>query len=64
MTKFVGLRTKTYSYFINDGSEDRIAKGTIKYVVKRKLKFENYQNCLEVTQLDNEIIYLKKLKLT
>ena len=32
MTKFVGLRAKTYSYLIHDNSED---------------KFENYKSCLE-----------------
>ena len=25
--------------------------GTKKHVVKRKIKFENYKNCLETTQL-------------
>ena len=29
-------------------------------VIKRKLKFENYKNCVEATQLGNEIIYKKK----
>ena len=28
MTKFVGLRAKTYSYLIDDGSEDKKAKST------------------------------------
>ena len=28
MTKFVGLRAKTYSYLIDDGSEDKKGKGT------------------------------------
>ena len=28
MTKFVGLKAKTYSYLIDDSSEDRKAKGT------------------------------------
>ena len=60
MTKFVGLRAKTYSYLIDDGSEDKKAKGTKKCVIKRKLKFENYKNCLEATQLDNKIKYLEK----
>ena len=45
MTKFVGLRIKTYSYLIDDSSEDKKAKGTKKCVVKSKLKFENYKNC-------------------
>ena len=31
---------------------------------KRKLKFENYNNCLEATQLENKINHLeKKIKL-
>ena len=28
MTKFVGLNAKTYRYLIDDGSEDKKAKGT------------------------------------
>ena len=34
--KFVGLRAKTYSYLIDDGSEDKKAKGTKKCVKKKK----------------------------
>ena len=60
MIEFVGLRAKTYSYLIDDSSEDKKAKGTKKCVIKRKLKFENYKNCLEATQLDNKINYLEK----
>ena len=63
MTKFVRLRAKTCSY-LNDGSEDEKAKGTKKCDIKRKLKFKNYENCLEATQFDNEINYLEKIKLT
>ena len=37
MTKFVGLTEKTYNYLIDDGSEDKKAKGTRKCVIKRKL---------------------------
>ena len=60
MRMFVGLRVKTYSYLIDDGSEDEKAKGTIKCVIKRKLKFEDYKNCLEATQLENKINHLEK----
>ena len=63
MTKFVGLRAKTSSYLIDDGSEDKKAKGTKKCVIKRKIKFENYKNCLEATQLENKIKYLEKNKI-
>ena len=39
-TKFVGLRAKTYSCLTADGRENKNAKGTKKWVIKRKLKFE------------------------
>ena len=64
MTKFVGLRAKTYSYLIDDSNEDKKAKGTKECVIKRKLKFENYKNCLEATQRENKINYLEQNKLT
>ena len=60
MSKFVGLRAKTYT---DDGNEDKNPKGTKKCVIKRKLKFENYKNCLEGTELDNKINYLEKNKI-
>ena len=60
MIKFVGLRAKTYSYLIDDGSEDKKAKGTKKCVIRRKLKFQNYKNCIEATQLHNKVNYLEK----
>ena len=62
MTKFVGLRAKTYSYLIDDGSENKKAKETKKCVIKRKLKFQNCKNCLKGTQLDDKIKYLEKNK--
>ena len=55
MTKFVALRAKTYSYLLDDSSEDKKAKDTKKCGIKRKLKFENYKNCLEATQLENHL---------
>ena len=59
--KICWIKSKTYSYLIYDGSEDK-AKGTKKCVTKRKLKFENYKSCLEATQHDNKINYLEKKK--
>ena len=46
ITEFVALRPKTYSYLTDDFKEDRKAKGTKKYVIKRMIKFEDYKNCL------------------
>ena len=35
----------------------------VKCVIKRKLKLENYKNCLELTQFENKINYLEKNKM-
>ena len=45
ITTLVGLRRKTYSYLLDDGSENK--KKDTKIVLKRKLKFENYKICLD-----------------
>ena len=37
MTEFVALRPKTYSYFMDDDSEAKKAKGTKKYITKKYL---------------------------
>ena len=52
MTEFVALRPKTYSYLTDDCEEHKQAKGTNKCVIKRRLKFSDYKDCL----LNNEII--------
>ena len=36
MTKFLGLRAKTYSYLIDEGIEDKKAKGTKNVCHKKK----------------------------
>ena len=52
MTEFVALRPKTYSYVTDDCEEDKKVKGTKKCVIKRKLKFNDYRDCL----LNNKIV--------
>ena len=63
MKELVGLRAKTYSYLKDNNDEDKKAKGTKKLVIKRKLKFEDYKNCLEAAQIGNEINHLEKNKI-
>ena len=46
ITEFVALRPKTYSYLTDDCKEDKKAKGTKKCVIKRMIKFNDYENCL------------------
>ena len=52
MTEFVVLRPKSYSYLTDDCKEYKKAKGTKKFVIKRRLKFNDYKDYL----LNNEII--------
>ena len=52
MTEFVALRPKTYSYLVDDGESDKKATGTKKCVIKRRLKFNDYKDCL----LNDEIV--------
>ena len=42
MKEFVSLRAKAYAYLMEDGSENKKAKGTKKSIIKRELMFENY----------------------
>ena len=49
---FVALRPKRYSCLMDNGWSDKKAKGTKKYVIKRRLKFIDYKDCL----LNNEIV--------
>ena len=63
MTKFVGLISKTYSDLRDDGIEDKKVKDTKKRVIKRKLKFENYKNCLKATRIENKMNYTEKVKI-
>ena len=46
MKEFVGLRTKAYSYLMDDDSEHKKAKGTKKCIIKRQFMFKNYADCL------------------
>ena len=63
MNKFVGLRAKRYSYLKYINYENK-AKGTKMCVIKRKLKFQDYKNCLEAAaQIENKINYLAKHKI-
>ena len=48
------IKRKTHCYLIDDGSEGRNAKSTKRYVIKRKIKFEDYESCLKATQIEND----------
>lgn len=42
----MGLRNKMYSYVIDNGVNNKTAKGTKKIVIKQDLKHEDYKNTL------------------
>ena len=48
------LKAKPYSYLKDNKDEDKKAKGTKKYVIKRKLKSQNHKNCLETVQIEKK----------
>ena len=51
LTKLFGLRSKTYSYLIDDGSEDKKAKDT-KKSANLRIQFENKVNYLEKNKIN------------
>ena len=53
ITEFVALRPKAYSYLDDYGNDHKKAKGTKKCVIKQKLMFQNFKDCL----LNNKTVY-------
>ena len=47
----------------DDNDEDKKAKSTKKCIIKEKLKFEDYKNCLESAQTKSKISHLQKNKI-
>ena len=46
IVEVVALRPKTWAYLMVDSSEHKKTTGTKKCVIKRKLTFGNYKDCL------------------
>ena len=51
MTEFVALRGQAWAYLIEDGSEHKIAGGTKKCVIKRRIMFKNQTDCLFIDKI-------------
>ena len=47
ITEFIGLRSKMYSIKLDDGKEDKKAKGVVKSVIKKDLKHDMYNDTLK-----------------
>ena len=52
MKEFVWLRPKTYSSLKDNNAENKKTTATKKCVIKRKLKFQVYKNCLKAAQIN------------
>ena len=63
MEELAAMRPKIHSNLTDINDENKKAKGTKMYVMKTKLKFRDYKNRLEATQLENKINELEKTKL-
>ena len=50
MTEFAPLRPKLYSYLMDHGNSNKKAKGTKKCVIKRRLKFNDYNEIILKSQ--------------
>ena len=46
LTEFVALRPKTCPYLDDNCNEHKKAKGTKKYVIKQRIMFQNFKDCL------------------
>ena len=53
IAEFIALRAKTYSYLDDDGNKHKKSKGTKKCVIKQRLMFQNFKDCL----FNNETVY-------
>ena len=60
IAEFVTLRPKTYSFLTDDGKEDKKAKGTKEFIIKKMIKFNDYKKCL----LDDEVILKSQQRFT
>ena len=49
ITEFIGLRSKMYSVNLDDGKEEKKAKGVVKCVIKKDLKHEMYDKILKTS---------------
>ena len=53
ITEFAALRPKAYSYLDDDGNEHKKSKGTKRCVIKQRLMYQNFRNCL----FNNKTVY-------
>ena len=60
MKEFAALRAKTYTYLTNNKDQNKKAKGTKEYIIRREIKFEDHKKCLKATKLEKKKKQLEK----
>ena len=60
MKEFAALRAKTYTYLTNNKDQNKKAKGTKEYIIRREIKFEDHKKFLKATKLENKKQQLEK----
>ena len=60
MKDFAALRAKIYTYLTNNKDQNKKAKGTKEYIIRREIKFEDHKNFLKATKLENKKQQLEK----
>ena len=60
-TEFTALKPKAYSYLTDATDENKKAKDTKKYFIKRKLKFVDYKHRSDANQLEKNKPARKKV---
>ena len=63
MKKAARFRPKAYNCLKDNGHYFEKAKGTKRYVVKRKIKFQDYKTCLKASQIINKLTIYKRKEL-
>ena len=51
ITEFIALRPKTYSYLTDNDKIEKKAKGTKNCVIKKMIKFDDYEKCLLIDKV-------------
>ena len=60
ITEFIALTPKTYSYLTGNDKIDKKAKGTKKCIIKKMIKFDDYEKCL----LNDKVILKSQQRFT
>lgn len=62
ISEFIGLKPKMYAMRVDEGGEEKKAKGIPKQIVKRELNFDSYKRTLEDTECKKQYVQFNCLR--